>query len=92
MVMSIKIGDDTMETVEAAIATGIGIMLGLAFLGLGIGVGLLGGRVAEAVGRNPETKNDVVHSIMTILIITSVFLLFLFLFSFFLLFYNPLIS
>ena len=69
-----------METVEAAIATGIGIMLGLAFLGLGIGVGLLGGRVAEAVGRNPETKNDVVHSIMTILIITSVFLLFLFLF------------
>ena len=92
MVMSIKIGDDTMETVEAAIATGIGIMLGLAFLGLGIGVGLLGGRVAEAVGRNPETKNDVVHSIMTILIITSVFLLFLFLFCFFLLFYNPLIS
>lgn len=86
------IGDGNMETVEAAIATGIGIMLGLAFLGLGIGVGLLGGRVAEAVGRNPETKNDVVHSIMTILIITSVFLLFLFLFSFFLLFYNPLIS
>ena len=81
-----------METVEAAIATGIGIMLGLAFLGLGIGVGLLGGRVAEAVGRNPETKNDVVHSIMTILIITSLFLLFLFLFCFFLLFYNPLIS
>ena len=86
------IGDDDMETVEAAIATSIGIMLGLAFLGLGIGVGLLGGRVAEAVGRNPETKNDVVHSIMTILIITSVFLLFLFLFCFFLLFYNPLIS
>ena len=81
-----------METVEAAIATSIGILLGLAFLGLCIGVGILGGRVAEAVGRNPETKNDVVHSIMTILIITSVFLLFLFLFSFFLLFYNPLIS
>ena len=45
-----------LETVQAAIANGIGIMLGLAFLGLGIGVGLLGGRVAEAVGRNPETK------------------------------------
>ena len=81
-----------LETVQAAIANGIGIMLGLAFLGLGIGVGLLGGRVAEAVGRNPETKNDVVHSIMTILIITSVFLLFLFLFFFFLLFYNPFVS
>ena len=85
-------GDDCMETVEAAVFTGIGIMLGLAFLGLGIGVGLLGGRVAEAVGRNPETKNDVVHSIMTILIITSVFLLFLFLFCFFLLFYNPFVA
>ena len=84
--------DDFMETVQAAVATSIGTMLGLAFLGLGIGIGLLGGRVAEAVGRNPETKNDVVHSIMTILIITSVFLLFLFLFCFFLLFYNPLIS
>jgi F-type H+-transporting ATPase subunit c len=81
-----------LETVQAAIANGIGIMLGLAFLGLGIGVGLLGGRVAEAVGRNPETKNDVVHSIMTILIITSVFLLFLFLFCFFLLFANPFVS
>ena len=81
-----------LETVEAAVATSIGIMIGLAFIGLGSGVGLLGGRVAEAVGRNPETKNDVVHSIMTILIITSVFLLFLFLFCFFLLFYNPLIS
>ena len=72
-----------METVQAAVANCIGVMLGLAFLGLGIGVGILGGRVAEAVGRNPETKNDVVHSIMTILIITSVFLLFLFLFCFF---------
>ena len=61
-----------METVQAAVANGIGTMLGLAFLGLGIGVGLLGGRVAEAVGRNPETKNDVVHSIMTILIIFSI--------------------
>ena len=81
-----------LETVQAAIANAIGVMLGLAFLGLGIGVGLLGSRVAEAVGRNPETKNDVVHSIMTIVIITSVFLLFLFLFCFFLLFYNPFVS
>lgn len=81
-----------METVSAATIQCIGIMLGLAFLGLGIGVGLLGGRVAEAVGRNPETKNDVVHSVMTILIITAIFLLFLFLFCFLLLFFNPLAS
>ena len=81
-----------METILSNTALAIGIMVGLGFLGLGIGVGILGGRVAEAIGRNPETKNDVVHSIMTILIVTSVFLLFLFLFCFFLLFYNPLIS
>ena len=80
-----------METVYAATLYAIGIMLGLAFLGLGIGIGILSSRVAEAVGRNPETKNDVVHSIMTVLIVTSIFLLFLFLFVFFLLFFNPLV-
>ena len=58
-----------MESILSATAVAIGVMVGLAFLGLGLGIGLLGGRVAEAVGRNPETKNDVVHSIMTILII-----------------------
>ena len=81
-----------METVLAATAQCIGLILGLAFLGLGIGVGLLGGRVAEAVGRNPETKNDVVHSVMTILTVTAIFLLFLFLFCFLLLFFNPLLK
>ena len=79
-----------MESILSATAIGIGVMVGLAFLGLG--VGLLGGRVAEAVGRNPETKNDVVHSIMTILIIFSIFLLFLFAFCFLLLFFNPLVG
>lgn len=81
-----------MESVLSATAISIGIMVGLSFLGLGIGVGILGSRVAEAVGRNPETKNDVVHSVMTILIITSVFLLFLFAFCFLLLFFNPLVA
>ena len=81
-----------MESVLSATANSIGIMIGLSFLGLGIGVGILGSRVAEAVGRNPETKNDVVHSVMTILIITSAFLLFLFAFCFLLLFFNPLVA
>ena len=80
-----------METILSYTALGVGLMLGLGFLGLGIGIGILGGRVAEAIGRNPETKNDVVHSVMTILIITAVFLLFLFAFCFFLLFFNPLV-
>ena len=64
-------------------------MIGLAFLGLGIGVGILGGKVAEAIGRNPETKDDVVHSVMSILIITAIFILLLFAFCFLLLFFNP---
>ena len=72
-----------MESILSATAIGIGVMVGLAFLGLGLG---------EAVGRNPETKNDVVHSIMTILIIFSIFLLFLFAFCFLLLFFNPLVG
>ena len=79
-----------MESVYAATLSAIGTMLGLAFLGLGIGIGILASKVAEAVGRNPETKSEVVHSVMTVLIVTTVFLLFLFLFVFFLLFFNPL--
>ena len=81
-----------MEAILSNTALAIGIMIGLGFLGLGIGVGILGGRVAAAVGRNHETKNDVVHSVMTILIITAVFLLFLFAFCFLLLFFNPLVT
>jgi F-type H+-transporting ATPase subunit c len=50
---------------------------------------MLGGRIAEAIGRNPETKNDVIHSIMTILVVLAVFLLFLFAFIFILLYLNP---
>ena len=81
-----------MENVYSATLFAIGIMLGLAFLGLGIGIGILSSKVAEAVGRNPETKDVVVRSVMAILVVTSVFLLFLFLFVFFLLFFNPLIG
>lgn len=79
-----------METVLAATANCIVLMIGLAFLGLGIGVGILGGKVAEAIGRNPETKDEVVHSVMSILIITAIFILLLFAFCFLLLFFNPL--
>lgn len=81
-----------METVLAATLQSIGLMIGMAFLGLGIGVGILGGKVAEAIGRNPETKDNVIHSIMTILIITAIFILLLIAFCFLLLFFNPLIA
>ena len=81
-----------MEAVLSSTIQAIGTMLGLAFLGIGIGIGIMASRVAEAVGRNPETKQDVVHSIMTIMIVTTVFLLFLFAFCFLLLFFNPLVA
>lgn len=81
-----------MEAVLSSTIQAIGTMLGLAFLGIGIGIGIMASRVAEAVGRNPETKQDVVHSVMTIMIVTTVFLLFLFAFVFFLLFFNPLLG
>lgn len=79
-----------MENILVATLNSIGIMVGLTFLGLGIGIGILGSKVAEAVGRNPETKSDIVHAIMTILITLAIFLLLLFAFVFLLLFYNPL--
>lgn len=70
----------------------VGLMIGMAFLGMGIGMGILGSKVAEAVGRNPETKSDITHAVMTILIVLAIFLLILFAFIFMLLFYNPLIA
>ena len=79
-----------MEAILSSTIQSIGMMLGLCFLGIGIGVGILGSKVAEAIGRNPETKGEVVHSIMTILIILAVFILLLFAFAFLLLFFNPL--
>ena len=79
-----------MEQILVATVSSIGGMIGLTFLGLGIGIGILGSKVAEAVGRNPETKSDIVHSVMTILIVVAIFLLLLFAFIFLLLFYNPL--
>lgn len=80
-----------MEQVLGSTLTSIGLMLGLAFLGVGIGMGILGAKVAEAVGRNPETKSDVVQSVMVVAVVVAVLLLLLFAFVFLLLFFNPLI-
>ena len=80
-----------MEQILVATLYCIGIMLGFTFLGMGIGLGILGSKVAESVGRNPETKSDIVHSIMTIMIVFAIFIMLIFAFVFLLLFYNPLI-
>lgn len=80
-----------MEQIISSTLVSIGIILGLAFLGLGIGMGNLGARVAEAIGRNPETKSDVIQSIMVISIVIAMLLLLLFGFVLVLLFFNPFI-
>ncbi|MGI6606054.1 MAG: F0F1 ATP synthase subunit C [Peptococcia bacterium] len=80
-----------MEGILSSTIMAVGIILGLTFLGAGIGLGILGSKVAEAVGRNPETKSDVVQSVMIVAVVLMVLLLLLFAFVFILLFYNPLL-
>ena len=81
-----------MDVILSQTVGAIGWMLGLAFLGVGIGLGILGSKVAEAVGRNPETKSDVIQSGMVIAVVMAVLLLLLFGFIFLLLYFNPMIS
>ena len=80
-----------MESILAATLQAIGWILGLAFLGVGIGLGILGSKVAEAIGRNPETKSDVIQSVMYVAIVLTLLLLLLFAFVLVLLFFNPLV-
>ena len=79
-----------METMLAATLSSIGWMLGLAFLGIGIGLGIMGSKAAEAIGRNPETKSDVVQGIMIVAVVLTVLTLLLFGFVFLRLFFIPL--
>ena len=79
-----------METILAATLSSIGWMLGLAVLGIGIGLVIMGSKAAEAIGRNPETKSDVVQGIMIVAVVLTVLTLLLFGFVFLLLFFNPL--
>lgn len=81
-----------MESLYVAVIECIGMMLGLAFLGIGIGLGMMGSKIAEAVGRNPETKSDVVHSVVVVALVLALLVLLLFGFVFLLLYFNPIIN
>ena len=59
---------------------------------IGVGLGLLGAKVAEAVGRNPETKDEVVRSAMTIVLAIVVLFVLLLAFVFILLYFNPFVA
>ena len=80
-----------MESILATTISAVGWMLGLAFLGIGIGLGVMGSKVAEAIGRNPETKSDVIQGVMTVAVVLTVLALLLFAFVFLLLYFNPMI-
>lgn len=80
-----------MDEILSSTLSAVGQILGLAFLGVGIGLGILGARVAEAIGRNPETKSDVIQAVMVIAVILTLLLLILFAFVVMLLFFNPLV-
>ena len=80
-----------MEAISSSVISAVGWMVGLAFLGIGIGFGIQGAKIAEAVGRNPETKNDVVHATMVAVLALVLFVLLLFALVFLLLFFNPML-
>lgn len=79
-----------MEAVLASTMSAVGWIIGLAFMGAGIGLGTMGAKVAEAVGRNPETKSEVIHSVMVVASVMVLLFLLLFAFVVVLLFFNPL--
>lgn len=81
-----------MQEIYISVLSAIGWMIGLAFLGVGIGLGLLGAKVAESVGRNPETKDDVVRSAMTVVLAIVIMLVLLLAFVVVLLYFNPFVA
>ena len=80
-----------MEAILSTTVSAIGWMLGLAFLGVGIGLGILGSKAAEAIGRTPATKSDVIQAVMTVAVVLTVLLLLLFAFVFLLIYFNPMV-
>ena len=79
-----------MEAVLSATMSAVGWIIGLAFMGAGIGLGTMRAKVAEAIGRNPETKSEVIHSVMVVASVLVLLFLLLFAFVVVLLFFNPL--
>ena len=81
-----------MNEVIVSIMNSVGMIVGYTLAGFGIGIGILGSKIAEAVGRNPEVKNEIVSSLMVLMIILAIFVLLMFAFCFMLLFFNPFVN
>ncbi len=59
----------SMIDLDSAKALGMALAMGLGAIGPGIGIGIIGGKSAEAVGRNPEAA----AKIQTVMILTVAF-------------------
>ncbi len=81
-----------METLLSAIITAVGTMLGFAFAGVAVALGITGGRAAEAVGRNPETKSDVMHCVLLMALILAGMMIVTLAVAIVLIYANPLLN
>ncbi len=81
-----------MEVLLGEIMNATGFMLGFAFLGVAIAIGITGSKAAEAVGRNPETKSDVLHCLLMVSLVLAGVLIITLAVAVVLLFANPLLS
>lgn len=81
-----------MENLLGSIMGAIGTMLGFAFAGVALALGITGSKAAEAVGRNPETKSDVIHCLLMVALILLGVLIVSLAVAVVLLFANPLLS
>ena len=55
-----------MEEIVVSVMNSIGTIMGYSLAGFGLGIGILGSKIAEAVGRNPEVKNEIVKTFLHI--------------------------
>ena len=58
-----------MEEIVVSVMNSIGTIMGYSLAGFGLGIGILGSKIAKAVGRNPEVKNEIISSLMMVMII-----------------------
>lgn len=81
-----------METLLAAIMGATGTMLGFAFAGVAVAIGITGSKAAEAVGRNPETKSDVLHCLLMVALVLAGVLVITLAVAVVLIYANPLLN
>lgn len=81
-----------MEVLLGEIMGATGLMLGFAFAGVAIAIGITGSKAAEAVGRNPETKSDVLHCLLMVALVLAGILIIALAVAVILMFANPLLS